>query len=74
MREKNGAYHTIGELKDGKPHGQGKMTGVFGAIYGGEWKSGFLNGNGKFVYPDGEVFEGWWKDYMWNGIICPDKI
>jgi len=55
-----------GELKDGKPHGQGTITySPSGEIFKGEFKDGKENGQGIWTHPDGESTEGEWK----NGYI-----
>ena len=49
----------IGQLKDDKPHGKGKMIYRDGGdIYDGEWKDGKPHGKGKMTYLNGDVYEG----------------
>lgn len=57
----------VGEMKDGKLDGHGKMTWTNGNIYEGEWKDSAYNGQGKLTYPDGTVHEGEFKDGRGNG-------
>jgi hypothetical protein len=45
-----------GDVKDGKRHGQGKLTWANGDVYEGGWKGGLFNGQGrKTVKADGRV-------------------
>ena len=55
-----GSY--VGELKDGKPHGQGTCTYADGDKYVGEYRDGKPHGQGTFTYPDGRVKKGTWRD------------
>ena len=64
----------VGEMKDGSPHGSGKMTHFVGsnkgkqiAFYTGEWRSGKIHGNGKHEAADGLCYEGEWADGMRHG-------
>ena len=52
----------IGELKDGKPHGQGIRTGENGVKYVGEWKDGLFHGQGTYTHANGDQEEGIWED------------
>jgi hypothetical protein len=61
-RQIGGSNLYEGELKDGKRHGQGKMTYKNGVIYEGEWKDGKIEGKGKMTYKNGDIYEGEWKD------------
>uniref|UniRef100_A0A6C0KG05 Phosphatidylinositol-4-phosphate 5-kinase n=1 Tax=viral metagenome TaxID=1070528 RepID=A0A6C0KG05_9ZZZZ len=56
-----------GEWKDGKKHGQGKMTYNNRDIYEGEWKDDKRHGHGKYSFIDGEVYEGEWKNGQRDG-------
>ena len=60
-----------GESKDGKLHGQGKITSADGHIYEGEFKDGKLHGPGKQTFADGHIYEGEFKDGKLHG---PGKI
>lgn len=55
-----------GEIEDGKPDGQGKMTYFNGIIYEGEFKSGKPDGLGKVTYAEA-FYEGEFKDGKPNG-------
>ncbi|MBK6339620.1 MAG: hypothetical protein IPF63_08530 [Bacteroidetes bacterium] len=48
----------IGEWKNGKQNGNGKMAFENGDIYIGEWKDGKYNGKGIITYFNGEKYEG----------------
>ena len=53
----------IGEYKDEKRNGQGKMVYKNGDVYQGEWKDGKRNGQGKLhIFNEGITYEGEWKD------------
>ena len=50
----DGTY--TGELVDGWPHGQGKLTWENGQSYEGEWAAGIMHGHGtELYYPPAEV-------------------
>jgi hypothetical protein len=49
-----------GNMKMGKPHGQGKYWFADGGIYEGTWKDGLRHGHGKQWYKDGRIYEGNW--------------
>ena len=55
-----------GELKDGQPNGNGKMTFANGHVYEGEWKNGKIDGYGKYTWTN-DVYEGEWKDGKRDG-------
>ena len=57
----------VGELKDGKWHGQGTFTFANGREYIGEWKEGRKNGQGIYTYASGDKYVGEWKDDKWHG-------
>ena len=58
-----------GEMKDGRFHGQGKLTFADGREYIGEFKNGLRNGQGTLTTHDGDRYEGEWKeagrDILW---------
>ena len=49
-----------GDVKNGKPDGQGTETFPDGSKYIGEFKDGSLNGQGTFTNPNGEKYVGEW--------------
>ncbi len=67
----------IGEVKDGIPHGKGKVTWQSGSFYKGEWKDGAFDGRGIFVLgfntdpnikvPFIEMYEGEYQGGMRHG-------
>jgi hypothetical protein len=57
----------VGEWKDDKRDGNGKITWADGDVYVGEWKDDKRDGNGKMTYASGDVYEGKWKDGKENG-------
>lgn len=48
----------LGELKNSKPHGWGKLLLPNGTKYAGEWKDGTPQGRGTITYPSGGIYEG----------------
>ena len=60
-------YKYVGEIKNGKPNGQGKWNLPNGNKYEGEWKSGKKNGQGTYTYPNGDKYVGEFKnEERWN--------
>ena len=71
--DSDGKY--IGEIKNGKPNGQGTYTFPDGKKYEGEFKDGKEHGKGTYTYPDGVKYEGEWKDGKEHGkgtLTTPD--
>ncbi len=61
-------YKYVGEIKNGKPNGQGKWTFIDGKNYVGEFRNGKFHGQGTFTRSDGEKFIGEFKNgKRWNG-------
>eukprot|EP01032_Pedospumella_encystans_P039212 gene39212-biopygen17190 len=57
-----------GEFKDGKMHGQGKLTHPDGNAREGEFKEGkFWNGTGTLTLKSGDVYEGEFKEGIMRG-------
>ncbi|MBR4882076.1 MAG: hypothetical protein IKU19_09080 [Clostridia bacterium] len=52
----------VGEMSNGFPNGQGKMSYYNGDIYEGSYVNGIIEGKGKFTYAGGDVYEGDFKD------------
>ena len=48
----------IGEVKNGLPHGQGKLYYVHGGRYIGAWDGGKRHGIGSYKYSDGRLSFG----------------
>jgi hypothetical protein len=64
-----------GELKDGRPHGQGVCYYENGARYEGEFKDGKRSGQGSYLQRNGERFEAEWGNGKRTGLgtLCyPD--
>ena len=58
----------VGEWKDGKMHGQGTYTAVYGNKYVGEWEEGMRQGEGKLFDDKGDLIkEGYWRNGMYRG-------
>ena len=45
-------------MKDGFPHGRGRMLWHNGLIYEGEFINGKQNGTGKLIEPNVQIYEG----------------
>ena len=60
----NSQIHTkyVGEVKNGKPNGQGTRTLTDGTKYEGEWKVGKRHGQGTLTVPDLGKYVGEWKN------------
>ena len=55
--EKNDRKY-VGDVKNGKPNGQGTETSPEGGKYEGEWKNGKKEGQGKLIQVDGSKYVG----------------
>jgi hypothetical protein len=60
-------YKYVGEIKNGKPNGQGKWTLPNGNKYEGEWKDGEKHGRGSYTWSNGRKYIGEWKDGKKHG-------
>eukprot|EP00942_MAST-04A_sp_MAST-4A-sp1_P002020 g2020.t1 len=53
----------VGQMKDGKLHGFGKLTLANGDVYVGDFKDNMMHGYGKYTFADGSIlYDGMWKD------------
>jgi hypothetical protein len=52
----------VGEMKNGRKDGRGKMVNASGDIYEGTYKNGALDGKGVYAWGDGARYEGEYKD------------
>merc|ERR1712070_110105 len=64
----------VGQMKNGKKHGFGKLTWADGDVYVGEWKNDKKDGKGTYtwgdlfdLFGDGAVYVGDWKDGRMHG-------
>jgi len=62
----------VGEIRNGKPHGEGKLTykdsDREGRLsYDGSWQNGIQHGAGTMIWKSGSKYEGDWDNYVWNG-------
>ena len=48
----------VGDLTDGKRHGQGTHLPFEGDRYRGEWANDQKSGQGRLIYNDGSIYEG----------------
>ncbi|MDR4509120.1 MAG: hypothetical protein MRJ65_12960 [Candidatus Brocadiaceae bacterium] len=58
--ESGGQYE--GEIKNGKPNGQGTYLSPDGRKYVGEFKDGVFSGQGTYTFPDGTKYVGEFED------------
>ena len=56
-----------GQLKNGKPEGNGRFFNIMGIFYKGEWNKGKKNGKGFERGMMGEIYEGEFKNDKRNG-------
>jgi hypothetical protein len=56
-----------GDIRNGKPNGQGTHTFPDGRKYVGESKNGQWDGQGTITYPDGRKYVGEFKDEEFHG-------
>ena len=65
--EENTDRKYVGEIKNGRPNGQGTVTRNDGKTYVGEFREGRLNGQGTVTWSDGRKIVGEWKNgKVWN--------
>eukprot|EP00761_Pharyngomonas_kirbyi_P008119 gb/GECH01008130.1/.p1 GENE.gb/GECH01008130.1/~~gb/GECH01008130.1/.p1 ORF type:complete len:146 (+),score=41.61 gb/GECH01008130.1/:1-438(+) len=57
----------VGEFKEDKMHGKGKITYSNGSYYDGEWNNNKYEGQGTYCWTDGSWYEGQWKDNKMHG-------
>ena len=65
----------VGDIRNGKPNGQGTLTYPSGDKYIGEFKDGEYHGQGTFTFNDGAKYVGEFKDgIVWNGEVYNGNI
>ncbi len=57
----------VGDIVNGKMHGQGTYIWPSGAKYTGEWKNGKMNGQGTYIWPNGDKYVGGWENNRASG-------
>jgi hypothetical protein len=60
----------VGDVKDGVPHGRGKLTYYPGEVrkkYEGQWENGQFHGRGILKFSNGDQFEGQWENGLQHG-------
>jgi hypothetical protein len=57
----------IGDFKDGKKHGRGRVENTLGAFYEGDFENDQINGTGKSRWEDGNSHEGEYVNGKRNG-------
>jgi len=65
MHWKDGIY--TGSVKNGVPHGQGKLTVPGGEQYTGTFQEGSITGYGTMIFPNGTKYVGNFKDGLPHG-------
>ena len=58
----------VGEFKDGKRNGKGKLTSPYGEKYEGKWKEGEYHGKGTYIWSDGSKYVGEYKNGEYHGL------
>lgn len=66
VKYRNGSIY-VGEMKNDKCHGHGKMTYLDGSMYDGEWRDGVQCGHGVLVYETGDQYTGEFNNNMFHG-------
>nr|VFJ63685.1 MAG: Uncharacterized conserved protein [Candidatus Kentron sp. FW] len=56
-----------GEMKDGRPHGEGDYRHVSGVTYRGAWKNGLFHGEGLLQLPNGDEYVGQFSEGRRHG-------
>mgnify|MGYP006092707459 FL=1 len=57
----------VGEVKDGKPHGQGEHIDSRGSKYVGGYKTGLWHGQGEMTHHTGHHYIGEFKNNLYDG-------
>lgn len=63
----NGSEY-VGQVVNGKFHGNGKLTWSDDSYYYGQWENGLFNGHGTYIYSSGDYYTGEFKDGKQHGI------
>ena len=64
-----------GELRNGRPDGDGRLKLRSGLVYEGDWRDGTMEGDGLLRFANGEAFEGGFTDGAPDGagrLTTPD--
>ena len=64
---KGSKAHYVGEVKNGRAHGEGIGLLKSGSRYEGEWENNMRHGKGSFYWPDGEYYIGEYKNDKRHG-------
>lgn len=57
----------VGDLLDGKRHGQGSYLFADGSLYAGEWIADKREGEGTHRFADGSIYKGEWLGNLRHG-------
>ncbi len=57
----------VGDIVNGKMHGQGTYTWPSGAKYTGEWSNNMKHGQGTYIWPSGDKYVGAWENDRASG-------
>lgn len=60
------AYYE-GEMRSGKPHGQGRIWHRSGASYRGGWRDGRMSGSGHLSFANGRDYSGLFREGRFHG-------
>jgi hypothetical protein len=58
-----------GQIKNGKRHGQGKLTYGNDIVYHGNFSNNNIHGEGFLIFPNGDTFTGQFK----NNVLIPEQ-
>ncbi|MEN1760237.1 dynamin family protein [Anoxynatronum sibiricum] len=57
----------VGEVLDGRPHGEGTWSDNEGRLYVGSWKNGTNHGRGAYTWIDGSIYVGDFENGNFHG-------
>jgi hypothetical protein len=57
----------FGPVREGKPHGQGRLVALDGTVYTGEFSDGLFHGSGRIQMPSGETYDAQFVDGRMTG-------
>lgn len=60
-------YSYKGDMKDGKPEGEGRAKYKNGNVFEGEWTNGLYDGSGTFTWASNDTYTGYFKNGYLNG-------
>ena len=58
----------VGQIKNGKRHGVGRLCHITDGMYEGEFKNGLFHGFGRFLFNNYVFYEGQWQQGKKHGM------